>query len=144
MHSIPLWIQLFCTDPTDYMLPSEISVVFTGSTVACLTFELTEDAILEGSEMFTVEITDFGGALMGSITSATVTIEDNDGEYLIVNLVKGTIQRAPCIRVISVYFCLNVCKLYNGPIRLLVHHDFTVRCIQVESIARGHWMVPLS
>ena len=94
--------QLFSTDPTDYMLPSEISVVFTGSTVACLTFELTEDAILEGSEVFTVEITDFGGALMGSITSATVTIEDNDGEYLIVNLVKGTIQPAPCMRVISV------------------------------------------
>ena len=38
---------------------------------------------------------------------------------------------------------LNVRKLYNGPIRLLVHQDFTVRCIQVESIARGRWMVPL-
>ena len=30
------------------------------------------------------------------------------------------------MRVISVYISLNVCKLYNGPIRLLVHHDFTV------------------
>ena len=37
---------------------------------------------------------------------------------------------------------LNLCKLYDGPIRLLAD-DFTVRCIQVESITRGHWMVPL-
>ena len=55
----------------------------------------------------------------------------------------------PCMHEISVYFCLNLCKLYDGPIRLLTDHDFTVRCIQVESIARGrhtrsHWMVPLS
>ena len=46
-------------------------------------------------------------------------------------------------RIISVYFRLNLCKLYDGPIRLLTDHDFTVRCIQVESIARGRWMVPL-
>ena len=43
--------------------------------------------------------------------------------------VKCTIQRAPCMRVISVYFRLNLCKLYDGPIRLLADHDFTVRCI---------------
>ena len=53
---------------------------------------------------------------------------------------KGTIQRAPRMHVISVYFCLNV---HHGPIRLLPDHDFTVRRIQIESIARGHWMVPL-
>ena len=57
---------------------------------------------------------------------------------------KGTIQRAPCMRVISVYFRLNLCKLYDGPISLLADHDFTVRCIQVESIARDHWMLPLN
>ena len=57
--------------------------------------------------------------------------------------IKGTIQRAPHMRVISVYLHLNLCKSYNGPIRLLANHDFTVRCIQVESIARGRWMVPL-
>ena len=34
-----------------------------------------------------------------------------------------------------------ICKVYNGPIKLLVHHDFTVR---VELIARGRWMVPLT
>ena len=46
-----------------------------------------------------------------------------------------TIQRAPRMPVISVYFRLNLCKLYDGPIRLLADHDFTVRCI------RGRWMV---
>ena len=45
---------------------------------------------------------------------------------------KGTIQRAPRMGVMSIYFRLNICKLYNGPIRLLVDHDFTVRCIQVH------------
>ena len=57
--------------------------------------------------------------------------------------VKGTIQWAPHMRVISVYFRLNLCKLYDRPIRLLADHNFTVRCIQVESIAQGRWMVPL-
>ena len=42
--------------------------------------------------------------------------------------VKGTctIQRAPRMHVISVYFRLNLCKLYDGPSRLLADHDFTV------------------
>ena len=35
-------------------------------------------------------------------------------------------------------------KLYNGQIRLLADHDFTVRCMQVESIARSRLIVPLS
>ena len=54
--------------------------------------------------------------------------------------VKGTIQRALRMHLISVYFYLKVRKLYHGPIRLLADHNFTV---QVESIARGHWMVHL-
>ena len=29
-----------------------------------------------------------------------------------------------CVYIL--YFCLNVCKLYSGPIRLLTDHDFTV------------------
>ena len=41
---------------------------------------MTEDFILEGNETLTVSIVDYGGALMGPITSATITIEDNDGE----------------------------------------------------------------
>ena len=66
-------------DSTDYTL-SVPSVIFTSATTECLTFELTEDFILEGNETLTVSIVDYGGALMGPITSATITIEDNDGE----------------------------------------------------------------
>ena len=50
----------------------------------------------------------------------------------------STIQRALRMHVISVYFHLNLWKLYDGPIRLL-----SDVAIQVESIARGCWMVPL-
>ena len=52
--------------------------------------------------------------------------------YSLYYKVEGTIQQAPRMHVISVYFCLNLYKLYDGPIRLLADHDFTVRCIQVE------------
>ena len=45
----------------------------------CFMFNLMEDQILEGDETFTVSISDFGGAGQGAITSATVTINDNDG-----------------------------------------------------------------
>ena len=56
--------------------------------------------------------------------------------YYVCRLVDNgrAVQQAPCMHVISVYFGFNVCKLYNGPIRSLADHDFTVRCIQVESI----------
>ena len=47
--------------------------------------------------------------------------------YIVIYLsLKGTVQRALCMHVISVYFHLNLCKLYDGPIRLLVDHDFTL------------------
>ena len=87
---VKFYIQIFSPDSEDYSL-SVSSVVFTGATMECLTFELTPDDILEGSEQFTVGISDFGGALMGSITSATVTIEDDDGE-----LCDQTAARASC------------------------------------------------
>ena len=79
-------------------------------------------------------------------------------------IVTGVLYNAMCLkvpfnglrvnlrmRIISVYF--RLCATYtrngrvlrvHGPIRLLKNHDFTVRGIQVESIARGRWMVPLS
>ena len=47
----------------------------------CGTFTLTEDLILEGAETFNVTITDSSGAIVGSPSSATVTINDNDGQY---------------------------------------------------------------
>ena len=50
----------------------------TGS-IECFEFELAEDMILEGDELFTVYIADAEEAGLGAITVATVTIEDNDG-----------------------------------------------------------------
>ena len=66
-------------DPEDYDLMVS-SVVFTTEFVECLTFELIHDTMLEGNETFTVEITDFGRALMGPITTAIITIQDDDRE----------------------------------------------------------------
>ena len=45
----------------------------------CFEFDLIDDQILEDDEMFNVAITDAGGANLGAITMATVTIDDNDG-----------------------------------------------------------------
>ena len=47
----------------------------------CGTFTLTEDLILENAETFNVAITDSSGAIVGSPSSATVTINDNNGQY---------------------------------------------------------------
>ena len=62
-------------------------------------------------------------------TSTTTTTTTTTTSQHIVSRVrdfKGTIQRAPRMCVISVYFHLNVRKLNHGPIRLLADHDFTV------------------
>lgn len=50
-----------------------------GGDAKCFDFDLIQDLILEGDEAFTVAITDFRGAGQGATTSATVTINDNDG-----------------------------------------------------------------
>ena len=38
---------------------------------------------MEGDHSFTVDISDFGGANAGATTSATATILDDDGKYII-------------------------------------------------------------
>ena len=50
-------------------------------TMVCEPFILREDTILEDVETFTVAIIDPGGAVLGSPSSATVTINDNDGQW---------------------------------------------------------------
>ena len=52
----------------------------------CIMINLIEDFIIEGNQSFSVEISDFGGANMGSPTSATITIIDNDGKYVTLSL----------------------------------------------------------
>ena len=50
----------------------------------------------------------------------------------ILRSLKGNIQTGSAHARNIVYFRINLCKLCDGPIRLLADHDFTVRCIQVE------------
>ena len=69
-------------EPADFSLTTS-TVMFvsgdTGATVRCIDINLVQDQILEGDETFTVSISNFGGAGTGAITSATVTINDDDG-----------------------------------------------------------------
>ena len=69
--------------------------------------------------------------------SILLCIHTADVRWKHVDPCKGTIQQAPRMHVISIYFRLNVCKLHNGPIRLLADHDFTVR-IDVFKLNRLH------
>ena len=76
--------MLCLLDVSDYS-PMTSSVNFTSlsDNVLCASFSLSDDTILEDVETFTVAITDPGGAVLGSPSSATVTIHDNDGWYQI-------------------------------------------------------------
>ena len=46
----------------------------------CVTIMLIDDTIKEGDEQFTVSISDGGGAIVASPSSAMVTIAGNDGK----------------------------------------------------------------
>ena len=59
------------------------SVTFTSlsGNMLCASFSLSDDTILEDAETFTVAITNSSGAVLGSPSSATVTINDDiDGQ----------------------------------------------------------------
>ena len=43
---------------------------------------------------------------------------------------KNTVPLRACALCPYIDVRLNLCKLYDGPIRLLADYDFTVRCIQ--------------
>ena len=73
----------FFADTSDHDLDENSALTFTSASSACLTFELSDDDILEGEESFGVSISEFGGAAAGSTTSATVTIDDTDGQYIV-------------------------------------------------------------
>ena len=60
------------------------SVTFTSlsGNMLCASFSLSDDTILEDAETFTVAITNSSGAVLGSPSSATVTINDDiDGQF---------------------------------------------------------------
>ena len=66
------------------LLSSEFLIVFpTGhlGTTACTTIPITNDTLLEGSEEFSITITDAGThALISSSSVTTVTISDRESE----------------------------------------------------------------
>ena len=65
----------------DFSVVPPSSVTFSGPPmVQCITINLINDLEVEGTESFTVQISNFGGANMGTLTSCTVNILDNDGK----------------------------------------------------------------
>ena len=78
-------LSLLCLGAGDFTPMAVSSVTFNAvsGTMQCVTYTLTDDSILEGTETFTVAITHTGGAALGSPSSAIVTIHDDDGQYII-------------------------------------------------------------
>ena len=66
----------------DYTAVSETVTIAAGATRASVQIPTTDDDADEGSETFTVTLSDPSGATLGSPTTATVTIIDNDGEVV--------------------------------------------------------------
>ena len=79
--------MLWFTEEDDFSLPGNITVP-AGATlprlgIDCLFFTASDDGKLEGSEMFTIRIdgTDNPGLFVGSVSTTTITINDNLGMY---------------------------------------------------------------
>ena len=53
--------------------------------IKCYEFSIMNDNVLEGTESFTVEITDTGGAIMGAISEATVLIIESESKFKVYN-----------------------------------------------------------
>lgn len=54
-----------------------------GETESCVRFNITDDNLQENDETFTVTFTPRPGMMSGDHPTATVTIIDNDGNYII-------------------------------------------------------------
>ena len=80
--TITIYLLLYTVVAADFSLTTSM-VTFDsndmGGDMLCFEFNLIDDQILEDDEMFNMAIADAGGANLGTITMATVTIDDNDG-----------------------------------------------------------------
>jgi hypothetical protein len=63
---------------SDYVAVAETAFIPIGSLSAPVTIQILDDGIFEGDEHFTVDLSNPNGADLGSPTTATVTITEND------------------------------------------------------------------
>ncbi|MDA8030700.1 MAG: hypothetical protein MPK62_06135, partial [Alphaproteobacteria bacterium] len=76
-------------DPdTDLMDAAETFTLAAGTTDHTITFTLVNDVIIEGDEVFTVELTAVAGApyVLGSRTETEITVEDNDDDNAVLRV----------------------------------------------------------
>ena len=68
----------------DFLSPNQQFVlIFAGATEACTDIEIIDDIIVEGDEVFIVEVSSPFIPLPIDISSAIVTIIDDDSEFII-------------------------------------------------------------
>ncbi len=69
----------------DYMVPAELTATFpvgsaSGSS-ACVNLTILDDGYLEGNETLSVSLIDTPNTIMGSSTTGTVTIQDDESMW---------------------------------------------------------------
>ena len=80
IHFDSVWVFIF-TVFNDYAQPTPMELVFEqGTAQQCASISISDDAILENNELFSVQLTTTDQAVMLSPSSATVTIEDDDSK----------------------------------------------------------------
>jgi len=80
IHFDSVWVFIF-TVFNDYAQPTPMELVFEqGTARQCASISISDDAILENNELFSVQLTTTDQAVMLSPSSATVTIEDDDSK----------------------------------------------------------------
>jgi len=63
---------------SDYVALSDTLVIAAGQTSGLIPVTITDDAVAEGTEYFTVRLTNPSGATLGGVTTATVAIMDDE------------------------------------------------------------------
>ncbi len=66
------------TATSDYVLASGTSTIAAGSTTTSISIQLVDDSVIDGSETVILTLTNAIGGLLGSTTTFTLTITDND------------------------------------------------------------------